>query len=193
MNPPVQLVCQGFGRSWTTGQSLNLPDQTKMCIKFPLEKKRQNIKDGLKDLEKRFGSNHFSHNGAQRPNVNRGGVLGTSKQDFRGSGKRGDSMFKPKGKEAWKPFPELLRSKITCTTEWPPRECKPWQELQKRGQVQNQQSWSPVSNGLCSKTTRTNKSVKISMLFTPSLSMRRFAGFKSLCITRRWWQKSSPC
>ena len=27
---PAQLVCQGFGRSWTAGQSLNLPDQRKV-------------------------------------------------------------------------------------------------------------------------------------------------------------------
>ena len=81
--------------SWCAKDSEDLEQLVNLWISLTKQKcvynfhwkKRQKIKDGLKDLEKRFGSNHLGHNGAQWPNVNWGGVLGTTKQDFRGSGK----------------------------------------------------------------------------------------------------------
>ena len=73
--------------NWSISES---PWTDKMCVE-KMQKKRW-----TENLEKRFGSYHLSHNGAQWPNVNRGGVLGTAKQDFRSSGKRGESMFEPR-------------------------------------------------------------------------------------------------
>ena len=61
------------------------------------------------NLEKWFGSNHLGHDGAQWPNVNGGGVLGTTKQDFRSSGKRGESKFTPRKKEI---FAKIFRSPV---------------------------------------------------------------------------------
>ena len=196
-NQPVQLVCQGCGRSWTTGQSLNLPDQTPISEGG---KKRQKIKGGLKTWKRGLAP---IISATMAPNDQMSIGVEYLAQPSRISGalakelgqclnQRVEGTYHMSWIICWNIqkqdhlYHRVTTSWVYTLTGTPKARASPKSAIL----ITYESLVAMVYNPSICRSVITSSNLRA---LTPSLSMSKLAGFKSLCITRRWWQKSSPC